>query len=150
MRQENKRMKHLKLFYLFTFILGGLIVAPTHIFEPPTFMYARFPHYLEKMPLLFGVSWPMTFKIYHYVLYALAVIASLNVLGIIFYPRFKQIALTSSLIGLFLMPLMVLFFFFKFTDVNASTAIVYGFYSVVLLIVNLLTFKALITERKEA
>lgn len=149
MKQKNKILEQLKISYLLVFVLGALIIAPTHVFPPPTFMYARFPHYLEIMGSFLGVSWPMTFEIYHYVLYALAIIGSLNILGIIF-PKFKKAALASSFIGLFLISLMVLFFFFVFLEVNASTAITYGFYSVVLLTVNLLTFKALITERKEA
>lgn len=150
MKQENKRMKQLKLFYLFTFILGGLIVAPTHIFQPPTFMYARFPHYLEKMGPFLGVSWPLTFEIYHYVLYMLAIVGSINVAGILFYPKFKKTAIASSLTGIILTAVMSLFLFFPFMKVNISTSITYGSYSVILLMVNLLTFKALAIEQKEA
>src|SRR3989344_3324513 len=124
MKQKNKKLEQLKFFYLSVLILGALIIAPTHIFPPPNFMYARFPHYLELMKPFFGFSWPLTFEIYHYALYVLAIIESLNVLGIIFYPKFKQIALASSLIGLFLISLIALFFFFKFISVNALTAIV--------------------------
>lgn len=112
-------------------------------------MYARFPHYLEMMRPFLGFSWPVTFEIYHYVLYALTAIASLNVLGIII-PKFKKTSIISSFTGIFLISSMVLFFFFIFLNVNASTAIVYGFYSVVLLIVDLLTLKALITRQKAA
>lgn len=139
-------LRGLKIFYLFVFFLGAIIIAPTHIFPPPTFMYARFPHYLEKMGPFLGFSWPATFEIYHYVLYVLAIIGSLNVLGIMFYPKFKNAAIFSSLIGLFLIGLMALFFFFVFLNVNAPTAITYGFYSVILLSVDLLTFKALINK----
>ena len=142
MKEKNKALEQLKLFYLLVFILGAIIIIPTHIFSIPTFMYARFPHYLEMMGPFLGVSWPTTFEIYHYVIYSLAIIGSLNVLGIIF-PKFKQIAITSSSIGIALISLMVLFFFFKFTSVNLSTAIVYGFYSVILLIVDIQTFKTL-------
>ncbi len=134
----------IKILYLFILALTIALVAPAHFFPPSTFMYARFPHYLEMMPAFLGVSWPMTFGIYHYILYALIAIGSFNILGIIFYPKFKKIALASSLIGLFLMPLMVLFFFFVFINVNASTAIIYGLYSVILLIADWLTFKAFI------
>ncbi len=142
-------MKRLKILYLLIFVLGGIIIIPTHIFQPPTFIYARFPHYLEMMKPFLGISWPLSFEIYHYVLYALAVIVSLNVLGII-SPKFKKIAILSSLIGIFLISLMILFFFFVFLNVNAPTAITYGLYSVVLLIVDLLTFKTLITQQTKA
>jgi len=150
MSKTKIELKKLIPLYIFVIILATILIAPTHIFPQPYFMYLRFPHYLEKMPIFLGVSWPMTFAIYHYVFYTLAVIGSFNVLGIIFYPRFKQIVLVSSLIGLFLMPLMVLFFFFVFINVNTLTAIIYGTYSVVLLIVDILTFKALIKEKKVA
>ena len=147
---KNKKLEQLKFFYLSVLILGALIIAPTHIFPPPNFMYARFPHYLEMMGHFLGISWPTTFEIYHYVLYALVIIGSLNALGIIFYPKFKQITLISSLIGLFLISSIVLFFFFKFINVNAPTAIIYGLYSVVLLIADFLTFQTLITRQIKA
>lgn len=150
MKQKNKRLEQLKFFYLFVFILGTLIIAPTHIFPPPTFMYARFPHYLEMMRPFLGLSWPATFEIYHYALYMLAIIASLNVLGIIFYPKLKKITIASSLAGIFLFSSMILFFFLKFINVNTSTAIAYGLYSVVLLIVNILTFNTFMLGQKEA
>jgi len=108
----------------------------------------RFPHYLEMMEPFLGISWPLSFEIYHYALYALAIIGSLNVLGIIFYSKFKQITIVSSLIGLFLISLMVLFFFFIFINVNASTAVIYGLYSVILLIIDALTFKAVLERRR--
>jgi len=149
MKQNSlKQIKLLKLFYLFILALTAILVVPTHIFPQPYFMSFRFPYYLEMMPIFLGVSWPMTFEIYHYVLYALAIIGSFNVLGIIFYPRFKQITLFSSLVGLFLISLMVLFFFFVFLRVNHSTAIIYGLYSVVLCIANFLTFKAFIAGKE--
>ena len=148
MKQQNKAFDHLKLSYLFIFVSGVFIIIPTHIFPPPTFMYARFPHYLEMMKPFLGISWPMSFEIYHYIIYILVIIGSLNALGIIFYPKFKQIALASSLTGLFLMPLMILFFFFIFINVNLSTAIIYGLYSVLLLVVDILTFKAFIAGKE--
>ena len=150
MKEENKTLKQLKIFYLFVFALGTIIIAPTHIFSPPTFMYARFPHYLEMMGPFWGVSWPMSFEIYHYVLYVIIAIISLNTLGILFYPKFKNIAITSSLIGIFIFFITVLFFFFLFSHVNISTSIVYGIYFVTLLIVNYLTFKTLARGKKEA
>lgn len=102
------------------------------------------------MEPFFGLTWPVTFEIYHYVLYVLSAIVSLNALGIIFYPKLKSIATFSSMIGIFLFTLMVLFFFFKFINVNASTAIIFGLYSVVLLILDWLTFKALVMKQKAA
>lgn len=140
---KNKKLARLKIFYLFVFALGALIIAPTHLFPPPTFMYARFPHYLELMGPFLGISWPMTFEIYHYVLYVLIATVSFNVLGILFYPKLKNPAIFSSTIGIFLFSLMILFFFLKFITVNMLTAIAFGIFSVVLLIVDLLTFKAL-------
>ena len=150
MRQKNKALEQLKIFYLFVFILTAFIIAPAHIFAPPAFMYTRFPHYLELMGPFLGLSWPLSFDIYHYILLALAIIISFNVLGIIFYPKFKKLAIFSSLTGIFLISLIILFFFFKFTSVNASTAVIYGLYSVVLLIVDILTLKAFIPRQKEA
>ncbi len=149
MNNQKIKLRKLMSFYFFVFALGILIIAPTHIFPIPTFMYARFPHYLEMMEPFLGVSWPMSFEIYHDILYILAVIGTLNVLGIIFYPKFKRTAVVSSTIGLFLLSLMTIFFFFKFINVNVPTAITYGTYSVVLLIADILTFKAL-TKRIEA
>lgn len=96
-----------------------------------------------------GFSWPATFEIYHYILYVLAVIISLNALGIVFYPKIKKLTIFSSAIGVLIFSLMILFFFFKFMGVNAPTAITFGLYSLILLIVDLLTFRALI-KRKEA
>ena len=150
---QNKKQKlldRLKFLYLFVFVLTIILVIPPHLFSPPYLMPFRFPHYLEMMPTFLGISWPMTFEIYHYGLYTLALIGTLNLLGILFYPKLEQIALASSIIGLFLMLLMILFFFFVFISVNPLTAIIYGLYSVVLLIVDWLTFKALIKPRTTA
>ena len=145
--EKQNVFRRAKIFYVFVFVLGAFIILPAHIFPPPTFMYARFPHYLEMMKPFLGISWPLSFEIYHYGLYALAVIGSLNVLGI-FFPKFAKLAFFSSLIGLFLISLMILFFFFIFISVNAPTAVIYGLYLVLLLIVDLLTFNAI--RRKEA
>lgn len=150
---QNKKqelLSKLKIFYLFVLILGTIIIAPTHLFPQPYFMYARFPHYLEMMPPFLGASWPMTFEIYHYVIYAFIIIGSLNVLGIVFYPKFKKAALLSSAIGIFFISSLVLFFFFVFLSVNAPTALIYGIFSVTLLIVDILTFKILLRREKEA
>ncbi len=147
---KSKKLESLKLLYLLIFVLGIILVAPTHLFSPPYFMPLRFPHYLEMMPAFLGVSWPMSFEIYHYILYVLTSILSLNVLGIVFYPKLKKLAIFSSMIGTFLFSLIILFFFFIFLNVNVSTSIVYGIYFVILLIVDLLTLKALIKERKGA
>lgn len=146
--KKTKELYYLKILYLTAFITIGILFALTHIFPQPFFMPFRFPHYLEMMPTFLGVSWPMSFEIYHYILYALVLIGSLNVLGIIFYPKFRKTAIFSSFVGIFLIFPMILFFFFVFLSVNASTAVIYGLYCVVLLIVDVLTFKALLSEKR--
>ena len=148
MDEKKIKLRKLILLYVFIYVLTVILVAPAHIFPQPYFMPLRFPHYLEMMKPFLGISWPMTFEIYHYVLYILAIIGNINVLGIISYPKFKRITLASSIVGLFLIISMVLFFFFIFLSVNASTALIYGLYCVVLLIANALTFK--LTRQKEA
>ena len=150
MDEKKFKFRKLLLLYLFIFAVTIALVSPAHLFPIPYFMFLRFPHYLEMMPPFLGFSWPTTFEIYHYILYSLVIIGSFNLMGIIFYPKLKQIATISSLIGLFLIPLMILFFFFIFISVNASTSIIYGFYSVTLLIVDWLTFKAFIKRTREA
>lgn len=148
--KKQKRLEQLKFLYLFIFIVSTILVVPAHLFPPPYFMPLRFPHYLEMMGSFFGVSWPMSFEIYHYALYALVIIASLNALGILLYPKLRYAALFSSLFGIFLIPPMTLFFFFVFIKVNALTAIIYGKYCVILLIADILTFKTLLRKQKEA
>jgi hypothetical protein len=143
--QESNLLRKL---YLFVSLQGVLIIAPTHIFPQPYFMYARFPHYLEMMEPVFGASWPLTFDVYHYILLALAVIFSINILAITFQPRLRNPAIISSSIGLVLISIIVFFFFFVFTKVNLPTAIVYGLYSTVLLVVDFLTLKALLGGKK--
>lgn len=147
---KSKKLESLKLLYLLIFVLGVILIAPTHLFPPPYFMPLRFPHYLEMMKPFLGISWPASFKIYHNLLYILGVIISLNVLGIVFYPKLKKIAIFSSIIGIFLFSLIILFFFFVFLSVNALTSVIYGFYFIALLIVNILTFKALTRGQKAA
>lgn len=143
--KKHKQIEQLKFFYLLVFVLGALIIVPTHIFPPPTFMYARFPHYLEMMKPFLGISWPMTFEIYHWIILIIGVIGVINVLGLVF-GNMKSLAKLSSFLGLFLFSLIILFFFFVFLKVNAPTAIIYGQYCVVLLIVDILTFKALLRK----
>lgn len=109
-------------------------------------MPLRFPHYLEMMKPFLGVSWPTTFKIYHYVIYSLIILGSLNALGIILYPKLKKIAILSSKIGVFLISCIILFLFFPFMRVNPPTAIIYGCYSIILLIADILTFRILHLE----
>jgi hypothetical protein len=142
MMKKNKKIEQLKLFYVIAFVLGAIIIAPTHIFSPPSFMYARFPTYLKTMGPFLGISWPTSFELYHNVLYVLGIIISLNAIGILIYPKFKIITKISSLISIFLFSLIVLFFFVKFINVNAITAIVFGTYSSTWLILSSLTFKA--------
>lgn len=148
--KTHNSLRGLKFLYLFILILTFFLVAPPHLFPSPYFMPLRFPHYLETMGPFFGVSWPMSFEIYHYTLYALVTIASLNALGILLYPKLRYAALFSSLFGIFLIPPMILFFFFVFININALTAIIYGQYCVILLIVDILTFKTLLRKQKEA
>jgi len=138
--------ERLEVLYLLIFILGAIIIVPTHLFPPPTFMYARFPHYLELMGPFLGIIWPTTFKIYHITLYILAIVLSFNVLGIVLHPRLKKNAAFFSLIGIFLLSLITLFLFFKFVSVNFLTGIIYGLYAVILLIANVLTYKVLLSS----
>lgn len=146
MDEKKFKFRKLLLSYLFIFVVTIALVAPAHLFPIPHFMPLRFPHYLEMMPPFLGFAWPVTFEIYHWTLLIIGVIGMINVLGLVF-PNMKSIAKISSLIGLFLFSLMILFFFFIFINVNALTAVIYGFYSVVLLIVDWLTFKALTRQR---
>lgn len=152
MKQKLILLKRLKLLYLFIFLVTIILIVPTHLFPAPSLMPLRFPHYLEMMGPFLGVSWPISFEIYHYALFVLVTIASLNVLGILFYPKLSKVALFSSLIGIFLISLIILFFLLVFTKTNLPTSIIYGLYFVVLLIVDILTFKVLIrqTRQKEA
>lgn len=92
----------------------------------------------------------MSFEIYHYVLYVLAIIGSLNALGAIFHPKLNKAVIASSFTGVIVIPLMILFFFFQFIKVNVPAAIVFGLYSVILLIVDILTLKTFIGTKKEA
>ena len=149
MGEKKIKLRRIIPLYVLIIFLTIILVGPPHLFPQPYFMPLRFPHYLEMMPTFLEVDWPMTFEIYHYVIYSLIIIGSLNALGIIFYPKLRKITIVSSLIGLFLTSSMVLFLFFQFIKVNAPTATIYGLYSVALLIVDLLTFK-IFTERKEA
>lgn len=134
------QLQLLKLYYLFILILTAILVVPTHIFSPPLFMPFRFPHYLEMMKPFLDISWPLSFEIYHLILLILAIIGAVNVLGIVFYPKWKVLARISSFAGLFLTLSMFLFFLFPFMRTNPPTAIIYGIYSLLLFIVNLLTF----------
>lgn len=149
MDKKKDKLRNLLHLYLFILILTLILVFPAHLLSQPYFMPFRFPHYLEKMQPFLGISWPLTFEIYHLVLLTIGAIGVINVLGL-FFGNVKSIAKFSSLIGLFLFSLMVLFFFFIFIGVNAPTAVIYGLYSAVLLIVDLLTLKALIKKEKEA
>lgn len=143
------KLRELIPLYIFIYALTAILVAPAHIFPQPFFMPLRFPHYLEMMPAFLGTSWPMTFEIYHWVLLIIGVIGTINALGLAF-SNMKSIAKLSSFIGLFLFSSMILFFFFIFINVNLSTALIFGLYSVVLLIADWLTFKTLTKEQKEA
>lgn len=143
MKQKRNKIKQLEVFYLLIIALGILIIAPTHIFPQPTFMYARFPHYLELMGPFLGLAWPKTFEIYHNILYILATIISLNGLGLVSYPLFKKLTIFSSIIGMFVFSLMILFFFLVFITVNTSTAVTFGLYSLILLALELLIFRTL-------
>ena len=147
-KTKNNLLEKLKLFYLFTFILTAILVLPAHLFPPPLFMPLRFPHYLEMMRPFLGISWPITFNIYHLVLLILAIIGSFNILGIVFFPKWRLFAQISSSAGICMTTLMVLFFLFLFTKVNVSTAIIYGIYSLLLFILSLITFFALLGDKK--
>ena len=140
--KKPKLLEQLKLLYIFIFALTIILVVPTHIFPPPSFENLRFPHYLEMMKPFLGISWPASFKIYHFILVLLALVGTLNVLGIIYYPKWKKIAYTSSFAGLFLIFFMLMFFLFLFINVNPTLSLIYSFYSLFLLIVDALTFYA--------
>lgn len=147
MKQNTLRqLKLLKLYYVFILILTIILVLPTHVSPIPSFMPLRFPHYLEMMEPFLGISWPATFEIYHLVILILAIIGSINILGIVFYPNWRLMTRISSLVGFFVTLVMVLFFLFFFMGLNPPTALIYGFYSITLLTVNILTFNA-VTRR---
>lgn len=147
MKIKQKLLEQVKLLYVFIFILTVILILPSHLFPSPYFMYLRFPHYLEMMKPIFRISWPMSFEIYHWALLSLAIIGSFNILGLTFV-KFRSAARISSFIGIFLTTFIILFFFFIFISVNVSTAIVYGVYSLFLLIVDLLTLLALNIGKK--
>ncbi|MEK7517398.1 MAG: hypothetical protein AAB583_02520, partial [Patescibacteria group bacterium] len=86
----------------------------------------------------------LSFEIYHYILVLLSLIAAINVLGIVFYPKCILLAKISSLVGILLALGIFLFFLFPFMKTNPPTAITYGVYSLLLLIASLLTFINLI------
>lgn len=143
MDEKKSKLRKLIPLYLLILILTILFVSSTHLFPQPSFMPLRFPHYLEMMKPLLGISWPLTFEIYHWTLVVLVTILLTNMLGILFKP-WRSIAKISSFIGLAITSLMVSFFFFVFVNVNLPNAIIYGLYSGVLLIVDFLTFKTLV------
>jgi len=142
MNKKNKIIERLKVIYLLVLALGAAIIAPTHIFPQPYFMYARFPHYLEKMGPFLGITWPESFELYHRILYLLGITIGLNGIGILAFPRLKKVTVFSSLAGMLVFLLMILFFFFKFINVNVPDAVVLGIYSIILLITEVLIFKA--------
>lgn len=148
MDEKKFKFRKLLLSYLIIFVVTIALVAPAHLFPIPYFMPLRFPHYLEMMRSFLGISWPITFEIYHWTLLIIGAIGVINVLGL-FFSNMKSAAKISSFIGLFLFSLMVLFFFLVFINVNPPTAIIYGLYSVALLIIDWLTFKALTNKQKE-
>jgi prepilin signal peptidase PulO-like enzyme (type II secretory pathway) len=148
MKQKNKIIERLKVIYLLILALGAAIIAPTHVFPQPYFMYARFPHYLEMMGPFLGITWPESFELYHRVLYLMGIIISLNGIGILSFPKLKKVMVFSSLAGMLIFLLMILFFFFKFITVNVPDAIVLGIYSIILLTMEVLIFKAV--KQKEA
>ena len=148
MNKKNRIIERLKVIYLLVLALGAAIIAPTHIFPQPYFMYARFPHYLEKMGPFLGITWPESFELYHRILYLLGITISLNGIGILAFPKLKKVTVFSSLAGMLIFLLMILFFFFKFITVNAPNSIVLGIYSIILLIMEVLIFKAV--RQKEA
>ena len=148
MNKKNKIIERLKVIYLLVLVLGAAIIAPTHIFPQPYFMYARFPHYLEKMGPFLGITWPESFELYHRILYLLGITIGLNGIGILAFPKLKKVTVFSSLAGMLIFLLMILFFFFKFINVNVPDAVVLGLYSIILLVMEMLIFKV-ITEQKE-
>jgi hypothetical protein len=145
--KQNRIFERLKIIYVLVLILGAIIIAPTHIFPQPTFMYARFPHYLEMMGPFLGISWPASFEIYHCILYVLGIVIILNGIGILSFPKLKKITVFSSVTGVFLFLLIALFFFLKFISVNISTAITFGLYSIILLVMELLIFRASVNQK---
>jgi prepilin signal peptidase PulO-like enzyme (type II secretory pathway) len=147
-KQKDKIIDRIKVIYILVLALGATIIAPTHIFPQPYFMYARFPHYLEKMGPFLGITWPESFELYHRILYLLSITISLNGIGILSFPRLKKVTVFSSLAGILIFLLMILFFFFKFINVNAADAVVLGVYSIILLTMEVLIFKSV--RQKEA
>jgi uncharacterized membrane protein YkgB len=89
-----------------------------------------------------GITWPESFELYHRILYLLGIIISLNGIGILAFPRLKKVTVFSSLAGMLVFLFMILFFFFKFINVNVPDAVVLGIYSIILLITEVLIFKA--------
>jgi hypothetical protein len=146
MNKNNKALEHLKIFYVAVFALSALLIAPTHIFPKPYFMYARFPTYLMTMKPFFGINWPQTFELYHIVLYILCLVGALNAFGVLIYPKLKKLTAFSATIGIILTSLMILFFFLKFIGVNILNAVILGIYSIILLILNISTLKAAIRK----
>lgn len=136
-------LKRLRMLHVFILFLTTIVfILPSHLFPQPYFMYSRFPYYLEMMGPFLGISWPLSFKIYHAILLSLAIIATLNMLGLT-YTNWKRAATVSSFLGVFLISFMVIFYLFFFIKVDLSTALTYGAYSVFLWIVNLLTLYSL-------
>jgi hypothetical protein len=146
-KQTNIILNRLKIIYVLALGLGTLLIAPTHIFPSPYFMYARFPTHLETMEPFFELKWPATFEIYHNVLYVLSIIIALNGIGILMFPKFKNLTIFISIFGLIIFLLIAAFFFFIFIKVKILTAITFGLYSSILLFMELLILKAFVNQK---
>ncbi len=141
-------IKFLQIAYLSLFAVGIGIAIGNDIFHSPKFSVLKIPTYLKEVGPLIGISWPLSFDIYHGFLLVLAIIGSVNLYGInhIYKNQWRITAKFSSFIGLFVTWFMFVFFLYPLilkytlTSESSKTALAYCVLGFIFLITNALTF----------
>lgn len=143
----SKELILLRNFYFGAFLVGVLLVTLMHTFERPTFDIFRVPTFIGITSSFNGLAYLPTFKIYQISLVSSLLVVLIDGLCLTRY-RSKflvQLSEVSTVVGLAILFLALLFFSYNFLLVShdlKDTAAFYLAVSTFLIIIDLITFRA--------
>lgn len=143
----SKELILLRNFYFGAFLVGVILVILMHTFERPTFDIFRVPTFIGITSSFNGLAYLPTFKIYQISLVSSLLVVLIDGLCLTRY-RSKflvQLSEVSTVVGLAILFLALLFFSYNFLLVShdlKDTAAFYLAVSTFLIIIDLITFRA--------
>ncbi|OGH23496.1 MAG: hypothetical protein A2629_00415 [Candidatus Levybacteria bacterium RIFCSPHIGHO2_01_FULL_41_15] len=152
----NFYARALQAVYVFLFIIFLLNAFTVDVlFAPPALAILRVPSNIRGIGEIINAPWMQSLRVYHVFLLIIAVLGSLNLIGLTRLESriWKGVLRFSSFLGILILWSLILFFFLPFliqgnySPVYLKTSIIYLGITFIIFLVNLATFTVAIQGR---